>query len=99
VIQSEKYSTIFDYELYSTDYSMHLLTEQWFLANRANLTKDKTVDMIFTLKEFAGGVEYSQQTKCLGINVDMQLTWHAHGEQMATKISRNTYISLFFTLV
>jgi hypothetical protein len=65
------------------------LTEEWFLANRLNLNKDKTVHMMFTLKQFVGGVEYSEQTKYLGIYVDMQLTWNAHGEKMASKISRN----------
>jgi ribonuclease P/MRP protein subunit RPP40 len=68
------------------------LTEEWFLANRLNLNKDKTVHMMFTLKQFVGGVEYSEQTKYLGIYVDMQLTWNAHGEQMASKISRNIYL-------
>jgi hypothetical protein len=33
------------------------LSEEWFLANRLNLNKDKTVHMIFTLKQFAGGLE------------------------------------------
>jgi hypothetical protein len=66
--------------------------KEWFLANRLNLNKDKTVHMMFTLKQFVGGVEYSEQTKYLGIYVDMQLTWNARGEQMASKICRNIYL-------
>jgi hypothetical protein len=77
--------------LLKKNYSISL-TEEWFLANRLNLNKDKTVHMMFTLKQFVGGVEYSEQTKYLGIYVDMQLTWNAHGEQMASKISRNIYL-------
>jgi hypothetical protein len=47
--------------LLKKNYSISL-TEEWFLANRLNLNKDKTVPMMFTLKQCVGGVEYSEQT-------------------------------------
>lgn len=47
--------------------------------------------MVFSLKHI-DTTNDSKVTKFLGIHLDSELTWQAHGSKVADKISKNTYL-------
>jgi hypothetical protein len=68
------------------------LTENWFISNKLTLNKEKTISIIFTLKNYATAETFSNVTKYLGVFIDKQLNWNKHGDEVATKISKNLYL-------
>jgi hypothetical protein len=68
------------------------LTENWFISNKLTLNKEKTISIIFTLKNYATAETFCNVTKYLGVFIDKQLNWNKHGDEVATKISKNLYL-------
>ena len=68
--------------------------EQWFKANKLTLNRDKTVHMIFSLRDKSGHnvPDPQDSTKFLGVYVDDKLTWHVHIDNLSKKLSKNTFI-------
>jgi hypothetical protein len=79
-------------ELLTNQKNLLTLTENWFISNKLTLNKEKTISLIFTLKNYATAETFSNVTKYLGVFIDKQLNWNKHGDEVATKISKNLYL-------
>jgi ribonuclease P/MRP protein subunit RPP40 len=79
-------------ELLTDQKNLLTLTENWFISNKLTLNKEKTISIIFTLKNYATAETFSNVTKYLGVFIDKQQNWNKHGDEVATKISKNLYL-------
>jgi hypothetical protein len=79
-------------ELLTNQKNLLTPTENWFISNKLTLNKEKTISIIFTLKNYATAETFSNVTKYLGVFIDKQLNWNKHGDEVATKISKNLYL-------
>ena len=62
--------------------------KEWFDANGLTLNETKTEKLLFTLRRNDSG---RQSTRFLGIHVDTELTWCAHGDALSAKLSSATF--------
>ena len=65
--------------------------QDWFLANKLSLNKDKTIKLTFTLNHIASENDVNS-TKFLGLSIDSKLLWNEHGVISSKKISKNVYL-------
>lgn len=75
-------------ELSEVNASVQARANNWFVANKLSLNKEKTTIMNFTLK-------YSlddESTKFLGIILDKSLTWKDHINMLANKLSSLVFL-------
>jgi hypothetical protein len=67
--------------------------ENWLVANKLHLNKNKSVELIFTLKNTNNFASITF-TKFLGIFIDCGLTWHKHSDSLADKLTKNVFLAL-----
>jgi hypothetical protein len=60
-------------ELLTNQKNLLTLAENWFISNKLTLNKEKTISIIFTLKNYATAETFSNFTKFLGVFIDKQL--------------------------
>jgi hypothetical protein len=63
------------------------------VANKLHLNKNKSVELIFTLKNTNNFASITF-TKFLGIFIDCGLTWHKHSDSLADKLTKNVFLAL-----
>lgn len=63
----------------------------WFRANGFLLNESKTQQLDFSLRELPIG-DRVREVKCLGIYIDSRLSWEAHINNMAARLSRVIYL-------
>ena len=66
--------------------------QEWFLANNLSLNSTKTQNLNFSLRDGHPGLPTSSSVKFLGVHLDPGLTWVEHISQLASKLSKITYL-------
>lgn len=66
--------------------------EPWFFANKLCVNKNKSVQMVFSLKKDKSFADTKSTNKFLGIVLDTKLLWHEHVDYIVHIISKNTYL-------
>ena len=64
------------------------IARQWFNANGLLLNETKTENLVLTLRHSDSD---RQSIKFLGVHIDSQLTWCAHGDTLSAKLSSATF--------
>ena len=79
---------------------------QWFMSNKIHINVNKTVAMLFHTKQKRANIDknlividgniipFTTNRKFLGINIDNNLTWKAHINNITTKISNGVGVRL-----
>ena len=70
----------------------HSDLQNWFLANRLSLNSSKTQCLNFSLRRQGQGLCQTEMVRFLGVYLDPGLTWESHVGQLASKLSRITYL-------
>ncbi|XP_050294198.1 uncharacterized protein LOC126734556 [Anthonomus grandis grandis] len=65
--------------------------ESWFCSNRLLMNSDKTLKIIFSMREL-GQVESADTTKFLGVTLDQRLHWGHHINQLTLKLNKAAYL-------
>jgi hypothetical protein len=65
--------------------------ENWLVANKLHLNKNKSAELIFTLKN-TNNFDSVTFTKFLGILIDCRLSWHNHSDSLADELTKNIYL-------
>lgn len=72
--------------------NMQLGIQNWFLANKLSLNNTKTQHINFSLRNVLPDLPLDGSVKFLGVYLDPGLTWSEHITQLASKLSRITFL-------
>ena len=67
----------------------HKVVSEWFTDNRLHENVGKTAEIVFTNKR---DKDKYKPVRYLGLILDDDLGWHAHGDALAHKINVSTYL-------
>lgn len=66
--------------------------DEWFRSNRLILNKEKTHDIMFTLREVSTDDADLNNTKFLGVTLDCKLRWDMHVESVCKKLASSVFV-------